>query len=196
MVDYSVASVSYRIISGSMPTIFIKCEQKGRAMPFRPNHVRGTDELDVIDRKLVTLLQGDARMPNSRLADLVGIAPSTCLARVRGLVDRGVITGFAARVSPAAVGWGLEALISVSIRSGARQRITEFAAQIRAEPEVVQVFFLGGAEDFIIHVAAADSDHIREFVLEQLSANPVVAATRTSMVFDHIYNGVQLDAAG
>ena len=123
---------------------------------------------------------------------MVGVAPSTCLARVRALVERNVITGFAATVSPAALGWGLEALISVSIRSGARQRITEFAAQVREVPGVVQLFFLGGSEDFIIHLAARDSDHVREFVLEQLSANPVVASTRTSMVFDHIYNGVRL----
>jgi len=159
----------------------------------RPKDVR-RPQLDEIDRRLVMLLQEDARMPNSRLADLVGIAPSTCLARVRSLVDRGIITGFAANVSPAALGWGLEALVSVSIRAGARQHITEFAARIREVPEVVQVFFLGGSEDFIIHLAAADSDHVREFVLEQLSANPVVASTRTSLVFEHVYNGVRIDA--
>jgi DNA-binding Lrp family transcriptional regulator len=162
-------------------------------MAIRPNAVRPAEALDSIDRRLVRLLQEDARIPNSRLADLVGVAPSTCLARVRSLVERGIITGFVAQVSPAALGWGLEALISVGIRSGARQHITEFTAQIRRAPEVVQVFFLGGSEDFIIHVAAADSDHIREFVLAQLSASPVVASTRTSMVFDHIYNGVQID---
>jgi DNA-binding Lrp family transcriptional regulator len=159
----------------------------------RPKDVRHP-HLDEIDRRLVRLLQEDARMPNSRLADLVGVAPSTCLARVRSLVDRGIITGFAANVSPAALGWGLEALVSVSIRAGARQHITEFAARIREVPEVVQVFFLGGSEDFIIHLAAADSDHVREFVLEQLSANPVVASTRTSLVFEHVYNGVRIDA--
>ncbi|WP_167051544.1 Lrp/AsnC family transcriptional regulator [Salinibacterium sp. ZJ77] len=164
-------------------------------MAIRPNAVRPAEALDSIDRRLVRLLQQDARIPNSRLADLVGVAPSTCLARVRSLVDRGIITGFVAQVSPAALGWGLEALISVGIRSGARQHITEFTAQIRRAPEVVQVFFLGGSEDFIIHVAAADSDHIREFVLAQLSASPVVASTRTSMVFDHIYNGVQIGDA-
>lgn len=162
-------------------------------MAVSPNAVRPVGGLDAIDRRLVAFLQEDARLPNSRLADIVGIAPSTCLARVRGLVERGVITGFTARVSPAALGWGLEALISVGIRSGARQHITEFAAQIRDAPEVVQVFFLGGSEDFIIHVAAEDSDHIREFVLARLSASPVVASTRTSMVFDHTYNGVRID---
>jgi len=52
-------------------------------------------------------------------------------------------------------------------------------------PEVVQVFFLGGSEDFIIHVATRDSDHVRQFVVDNLSAHPSVASTRTSLVFDH-----------
>lgn len=158
-------------------------------MTTHPQYVRPLDETDSI---LVAALQDDGRMPNSRLAELAGIAPSTCVARVRSLVDRGVITGFHAEVDPAALGWGLQALISVGIRSGARQRITEFADELRALPEVVQLFFLGGAEDFIVHVAARDSEQVREFVLERLSANPVVATTRTSLVFDHHHTGVRV----
>jgi len=46
------------------------------------------------------------------------------------------------------------------------------------------VFFLGGAEDFIIHVATRDTDHMRQFVVDNLSAHPSVASTRTSLVFD------------
>ena len=148
----------------------------------QPNTLR---ELDEVDRTLIRALQEDGRASNARLAELAGIAPSTCVARVRSLVDRGVISGFSAQVPPAALGWGIQALISVGIRSGARQRIVEFGEEIRALPEVVQVFFLGGSEDFIIHVATRDSDHVRQFVVDNLSAHPSVASTRTSLVFDH-----------
>ena len=146
------------------------------------------DVLDEVDRRIVDALRADARMPNSRLAELVGVAPSTCLARVRSLVERGVITGFTATVSPAALGLGLEALISVSIRTGARQRITEFRDDLEHRPEVRQLFFLGGSEDFVLHVAVHDTDALREFVVEQLSAHPAVASTRTSLVFQHHAN--------
>jgi len=148
--------------------------------------------LDEIDRRIVDLLRDDARMPNSHLAERAGIAPSTCLARVRSLVERGVITGFSAIVSPAALGLGLEALISVSIRTGARQRIGEFRADLEHRPEVRQLFFLGGSEDFVLHVAVHDTDALREFVVEQLSAHPAVASTRTSLVFQHHENRVAL----
>ncbi|MCU1416244.1 MAG: Lrp/AsnC family transcriptional regulator [Schumannella sp.] len=148
------------------------------------------ETLDEVDRRIVDLLRDDARIPNSRLAELAGIAPSTCLARVRSLVERGVITGFSASVSPAALGLGLEALISVSIRTGARQRIGEFRADLEHRPEVRQLFFLGGAEDFVLHVAVQNTDALREFVVEQLSAHPAVASTRTSLVFQHHENRV------
>jgi DNA-binding Lrp family transcriptional regulator len=148
-------------------------------------------ELDAIDLRLIQLLRDDARMPNARLADEVGLAPSTCLARVRALVDAGVITGFHAGVDPRALGLGLEALISVNIRSGARQTIAAFSAEIGALPEVTQVYFLGGAEDFILDVATRDSDHLREFVVEHLSSHPSVASTRTSVVFEHQTPGLR-----
>ncbi len=154
------------------------------------NNLRRTVDLDDVDRTLLRLLQENARTTNARMAELAGIAPSTCVARIRSLVDRGVITGFAASIDPVAVGLGLEALISVNIRAGARARIAEFSAGIRRLPEVVQVFFLGGSEDFVIHLAARDSAHVRDFVVEHLSADPTVASTRTSLVFDHSFIGV------
>jgi len=149
----------------------------------QPENLR-LDPLDDVDSTLVRLLQDDARLSNARLAEEAGIAPSTCLMRVRSLIERGVIRGFHADLDPRALGLGLEALISVNIRVGARNTIASFSEEMRQLPEVVQVFFLGGAEDFIIHVATRDTDHMRQFVVDNLSAHPSVASTRTSLVFD------------
>jgi len=162
----------------------------GPTVPARRNVVRR--EPDAIDRRLLELLRDDARIPNARLAEEVGLAPSTCLARVRALVDSGVIAGFHAQLDPRALGLALEALISVNIRSGARQTIATFAEEMRELPEVQQVWFLGGAEDFILDVATRDSDHLREFVVANLSAHPAVASTRTSVVFEHTAPGLRL----
>jgi DNA-binding Lrp family transcriptional regulator len=161
--------------------------------PGRPRRNVLRRPLDEVDRRILALLRDDARIPNARLAEATGLAPSTCLARVRALVDAGVIAGFHAQVDPRALGFGLEALISVNIKSGARQTIASFAAEVRALPEVTQVYFLGGAEDFILDVATRDSDHLREFVVENLSSHPSVASTRTSVVFEHTTPGLRID---
>lgn len=155
-------------------------------------NLRNFAPLDEVDRMIVAELQNDGRMTNAELAERVGIAPSTCVARVRNLLARQIITGFTATVDPAVMGVTLQVLVSVSIRSGARQRIAEFSDGLRALPEVLQLFFLGGVEDFIIHLAARDSDHVRDFVMEHLSAHPAVSSTRTSIVFSHDQNPVRL----
>lgn len=142
-------------------------------------------EIDDIDRQLLVLLQADARTTNADLAAAVGIAQSTCIQRVRNLVKRGVIEGFHAKVNPNATGQGLQVLINVTLRATARQQLSAFMDEMKALPEVQQVFFLGGSEDFILHLATTDSDHVREFVLANLSANPAVANTRTNIIFEH-----------
>lgn len=146
-------------------------------------------ELDEIDHELLRLLSQNARMTNADLAEAAGIAPSTCITRVRSLVNRGVITGFSANINPSSVGLSSQVLISVTLRAGARSHLADFMNEMRSLPEVIQVFFLGGSEDFIVHLAVRDNDHVREFVLENLSSNATVASTRTNMVFEHFNKG-------
>jgi DNA-binding Lrp family transcriptional regulator len=146
-------------------------------------------ELDATDLEILRILGANGRISNADLAEKVGIAASTCLNRVRTLVESKVIKGFSADIDPAALGLELEALISVTLRAGARATLGDFMDQIRAHPQVIQVFFLGGTEDFIVHVAVRNSDEVREFVLAQLSNNPAVANTRTNLVFDHFHKG-------
>jgi DNA-binding Lrp family transcriptional regulator len=143
-------------------------------------------EIDDIDRILLDALAENARITNADLAERAGIAQSTCITRVRNLVKQGVIEGFHARINPSALGNGMQVLISVTLRASARQQLSQFMDEMKALPEVTQVFFLGGTEDFILHLTARDSDHVRDFVLEHLSANPAVANTRTNMIFQHL----------
>jgi DNA-binding Lrp family transcriptional regulator len=156
----------------------------------RPNNVRqsGTEatELAPVDRGIVAALRENARLPNNAIAARVGIAPSTCLARIRTLEQRGVIRGYHADVDPAAIGAAIQAMIALRLRAGARHQLREFTDQVVLQPEVVDAYFLGGQDDFMLHVAVPDVETLRTFVLEQLSANPQVAATQTTLIFEHV----------
>lgn len=155
-----------------------------------PKDVRPV-ELDATDRELLRLLQGDARMTNNELAQRVGIAPSTCHGRVRRLIDTGVIRGFFADVDPAAVGRPLRAMVAVSLQSDARGQIRRFVGEIAAHDEVIDVFFLAGTDDYLLHVATADTETLRQFV-EMLNGRREVAGTTTSLVFDHRRGGAPI----
>jgi DNA-binding Lrp family transcriptional regulator len=154
----------------------------------RSNIVRPV--LDDIDRRLLRELAADALLPNNALARRVGIAPSTCLGRVRALRASGVIRGYHADVDPAALGRPIQAMISVRLQSHARGHIPDFMAQIATLPEVLNVYFLGGADDFHVHIAATSTDNLRDFVVVNLSGDPDVALTETNLIFDHIRAGV------
>ena len=151
----------------------------------------GAGELDDIDRHIVRELARDARIANNALAERVGIAPSTCLGQVRSLRERGVIRGYHADVDPAALGRPLQAMIAVRLQSHARSRIRGFVAEVAGLPEVLNVFFLAGKDDFLLHVAAASTASLRDFV-ETLSSNGDVSYTETSLIFEHI----RADAVG
>jgi DNA-binding Lrp family transcriptional regulator len=150
------------------------------------HRVREDTRLDAVDREILRILAADARTPNNVLAAQVGVAPSTCLMRVRRLQDAGVIRGFHAELAPEALGRPLQAIVSVRLQAHARARIGSFAQRFAALPGVLNVFFLAGVDDFQIHLAAKSPDDLRDFVVTNLSASRDVAATETNLIFEHI----------
>ncbi|MEJ5945619.1 Lrp/AsnC family transcriptional regulator [Pseudokineococcus basanitobsidens] len=142
--------------------------------------------MDELDAALVAELQADARLTNRDLAERVGVAPSTALERVRSLRARGVLRGYHADVDLPALGRSVQALIAVRIRPPARRRIEEFRDFATALPETVAVFVVSGGEDFLIHVAVADTDALYAFVIDRLTERPEVADVRTSIVYQHL----------
>src|SRR6478735_2495943 len=138
--------------------------------------VREDIVLDEVDHTILRALAADARIPNNRLAAQAGVAPSTCLMRVRRLQDAGVIRGFHAEIAP----------VSVRLQAHARPRIGSFAQRLAALPGVLNVFFLGGVNDFQVHLAARSPDDLRDFVVTNLSASRDVAVTETNLIFEHV----------
>jgi DNA-binding Lrp family transcriptional regulator len=158
---------------------------EGRSVVAEPHDLR-FPALDDVDRRILAVLQRDGRMANNALAAEVGVAPSTCLARVRALRDSGVIRGTHVDVDPAAVGLPLQALIAVRLGPAGRGAIAPFMERMRTLPQVREVYFLAGADDFLLNVAAADTEALRRFVVEELSGHPEVALTETNLIFAHV----------
>ncbi|MHA6794418.1 Lrp/AsnC family transcriptional regulator [Pseudonocardia bannensis] len=153
----------------------------------RPQDVRSAPPvLDATDRAILRALAADARIPNNALAEQVGIAASTCLTRVRALRERGVIRGFHADIDPRALGHDLEAMIAVRLQAHARCNMSQFVTRLAGLPEVLDVYFVAGTTDYLVHVATSSTDELRWFVAEQLSRHPDVASTETSLIFEHV----------
>lgn len=141
-------------------------------------------KLDRTDFEILRLLQGNARVSNKELADANGISPSTCLERVKRLKNNGVLRGYHADVLPESLGIGVQAMISLRLRQHAKIDFDVMIEEMMNTKEVINVYLLAGATDFLIHVAVQDVTHLRNVVVEKFSARYEVAHIETSLIFE------------
>lgn len=139
--------------------------------------------LDTVDLHILRLLQNDARTTYRDLAAEVGVAPSTCLDRVARMRRTGVILGHQLRLDPARMGRGLEALLSVQVRPHRRELIGPFVERIRTLPESRALFHLTGPDDYLVHVAVADTADLQRLVLDEFTSRREVARVETRLIF-------------
>ena len=142
--------------------------------------------MDELDAALLRELQRDARRTNRDVAASVGVSPSTALERVRALRQSGVIRGASLDVDLAALGRPVQALIAVRIRPPSRPVIEAFRDWSSRLPETLGVFAVSGNEDFLLHIAVADTDGLYSFVIDRLTQRREVADVRTSVVYEHL----------
>lgn len=144
-------------------------------------------QLDRIDYEILSTLQNNARLSNKELAARIGLAPSSCLTRVRRLKSEGVLRGFRAQVDPKALGIGMEALVFVRLDRHSRQKVQSFRRHVLSLPETLGVFHVAGRHDFVVHVAVRDADHLRDLAMDGFTARPEVAHMETHLIFEHAH---------
>lgn len=140
-------------------------------------------DLDRIDFAILRALQNDGRLSNKELAARVHLSPSSCWERVRQLRRQGVIRGYRAEVEPKALGIRLQAMIGVRLTRHTRDRVESFRAHALGVPEVVAIYHVTGAWDFLVHIAVRDADHLRDLALEAFTSRPEVSHMETWLIF-------------
>jgi Lrp/AsnC family leucine-responsive transcriptional regulator len=143
-------------------------------------------ELDRIDRRILSELQGNARISNQELADKVGLSPSPCLARVRALEARGLIRQYVALLDAKQLGLHLNVFISISLKQQNRQALQEFEERITIRDEVMECYLMTGDADYLLRVAVPDMPALESFILEQLSPIAQVEKIRSSFALKQV----------
>lgn len=141
--------------------------------------------LDSTDYAILRALQENGRLSNKELAAHVGLAPSTCIERVRRLREEGVLRGVHADVNPTALGIGLEAIVHLRLRHHSRESLSSMRTYLLAQKEVVAAYYLAGANDFLVHVAVRDTEHLRDLGLDVFSSHPDMEHMETNLIFDY-----------
>lgn len=118
------------------------------------------------------------------LAERVGISRANTYTRVGEMVEKGVITGYAAQVDPAKVGLGICALVFVSVHP---QTWNAFREQITAMPDIESCRITTGEHDAMLLIRGGDVGTIHEFVIGDIAALPQVKSVETVLVLDEVF---------
>ena len=140
---------------------------------------------DRIDFAIIDELQNNARSRNKELAAKAGLAPSSCLARVRTLFSSGAIVGTHADVDPQVLGIGLRALISIRLVTSSRDAFQQAWNHLWALPEVIAIFNVSGRYDLQVEVVARDVGHLRDLVVDSLATHDNIGRLETSVAYSH-----------
>jgi Lrp/AsnC family leucine-responsive transcriptional regulator len=145
-----------------------------------------TVDMDDFDRKILSILRRDGRITFTDLAQRVGLSKTPCQQRVRRLVDKGVITGFAAIVDPAKVGLDHVAFAEVKLSDTREAALKQFNAAVRAIPEVEECHMIASSFDYLLKVRTPDIRRYRIVLGEKISSLPHVASTSTFVAMETI----------
>ena len=155
--------------------------------PGTPNRVaqKGTF-VDELDRKLLDLLQEDARRPTADLARKLKLSGPGLQKRLRKLESRGVIRRYATVVDREAVGLDLLCFVHIMLAHHRPDSIRRFPDRIKSMREVLECHFLTGEFDYLLKVVVASHEELEKFLFERLMKVPGVDRTRTSIVVKEV----------
>ena len=134
--------------------------------------------MDSIDKKLLNLLQADAKLPYAELAKRLGVSTSGIHKRVKRLIDAGVIDRFVAVVDPQVIGKKLKVFIGVATEPGS---CAEVKSQLIRRPEVLEIHEVAGEHDLFLKLITDDTLTLND-ILHEIDRIPGVSSTRTMIV--------------
>lgn len=135
--------------------------------------------MDKIDRHILSVLQADGQISMARLSEQVGLSLSACHRRVKLMESSGVISNYAARLNRKAVGLEIQVFIEVKLTSQRKEDITSFEAAIQKMPEILECHLISGEFDYLIRLAAHNTDAYENLYRNRLSLIPSVAQMKT-----------------
>jgi Lrp/AsnC family leucine-responsive transcriptional regulator len=148
--------------------------------------------MDSLDRKIVGLLESDARISFAALAERVNLSKTPCWKRVKALEDVGIIRGYTTRLDPARLGFGVEAFIQASVEFELSEA---FEDAVRKHPLILRCHATTGEADYLLHIVAVDMADLDRVLRKEISRLPGVRRTVTSMATREIKGNVSFAAA-
>ncbi len=144
-------------------------------------------KLDKTDRKILNILQQNARISNLELAEMVSLSPTPCARRVKRFEDEGLIKGTTTILDPEKLGLNLTAYVALNLEQHNQDQFEAFERQVIEFPEVVSCSVVTGrAEDYLLKVVVRDIKHYEEFLLSRLNKIEGISTCHSSFELRNI----------
>ena len=151
--------------------------------------------MDGFDIKLLAALQDDGRLTNNELGEKVGLSASQCSRRRAALEQEGVIEGYHAALSPAALGLAVLAFVQVRLATHSPDNSRRFRDLVDRTAEVQEAYALTGEADYLVKIAVPDLKALSRILNDVFLAHGSVAQVHSSVVLDRLKQRVGLPLA-
>ena len=139
-------------------------------------------KLDKVDRKILEILQKNAKITNAQLSKEIGLSPAPTLERVKKLEQSGVIDSYHAKLNTAKIGLGISTFVQIKLTGHDKESIRIFIEAINKIDEVIECHHVTGTSDFILRVIARDIASYQQLMLEKVNEVPVVDSLQSLVI--------------
>lgn len=145
--------------------------------------------LDEFDLRILRVLRDEGRMPVQELSERVGLSPTPVARRIRSLEAAGIITGYAALIDEAALGYPVSVFVSVKLDRQVDQALAEFETAIQTFPEVVDCWLMTGTRDYLLRVVTEGLTGFEDFLTRRLTRLACVSSIESSIPIRRVKSG-------
>jgi Lrp/AsnC family transcriptional regulator, leucine-responsive regulatory protein len=137
-------------------------------------------EIDATDKRILNILQANARVTNAELSELVNLSPSACHRRVQRLEEEGVISGFVAILDARKMGRPTLVYVEITLQGQADEALDAFERAVAKVPDLLECHLMAGVADYLLKIVVADTDDYARLHRQYLSRLPHVAKMQSS----------------
>lgn len=142
--------------------------------------------LDKLDRHILRILQEEGRISMKDLGERVGLSVTPCIERVKRMERDGVISGYYARVDPAAVGANLLVFVEITLNQKSATAFEQFRREVLRIPEVQECHLVSGDFDYLIKARIHEMAEYRKLLGDMLLELPGAAQSKSYVVMEEI----------
>ena len=141
---------------------------------------------DAIDRRILEVIQEEARISNAELATRVGLSPSPCWRRVRALEDAAVIRRYVTLVDAQAIGLPINVFATVTLEKQVERALERFERAVAERPEVMECYLMTGEFDYLLRIMVPSLGAYERFLMDHLTRIEGIASIKSSFALKQV----------